>query len=180
MKKVANTKKQDYFNLVLHYYSSLINNKYIQCLSPNFCNSHTLKCLTVSKVKGQWLPLSPTGPHRARRTSQLQTLLWVINTSARLSFCFLPHGGELGCTLLIFHYGPACFYTGVPENRGEEWKSGSKGREWIKEQEEKAIERARWAPSQSIYQTQCGPPLPSPLLSCPKPPCNSVMIFIII
>lgn len=55
-----------------------------------------------------------------------------------------------------------------------------KGRECIKEQKEKARVRARWAPSQSIYQTQCGPPLPSLLLSCPKPPCNSVMIFIII
>lgn len=79
----------------------------------------------------------------------------------RLSPHFFPlHRGELGMHSVNLLLRPACFYTGFLQNRKGDWKRGSKGREWIKEQEEKAMERARWAPSQSIYQTQCGPPSP--------------------
>lgn len=132
---------------------------------PNLCKSHTLKCGAVSKVKGQWFSFSPG----SGRTGPSQTLLWVINTSA---VSFLPLRGESGCTLLIFHSESLTpfFFLSFLHRQTEEGNERVvvKDGEWIKEEEEKGRARARWAPSQSIYQTQCGP---SPPL--PAPPCCS-------
>lgn len=131
----------------------------------------------VPKVNGCPLTYWPSQRDgRTRRAKSFaKTPSWVLNTSACLSFPLCR--GELHSVNLSL---PASLRFTLACRRTEDEKMGSKRRDWIKEREEKGTEKARWAPSQSIYQTQCGPPLPSPLLSCPKPPCNSVMIFIII
>lgn len=154
-------------------------------------------CPTASQVKGHRLlpTLLPFCPHthtqrsvhtdredRGCRVSQKRSY-WVINTYSYPLSSPPPPEESWVCTLLILHSTPAphSFYT-EPGKRTEERNEREVVKrarrrmnrtEW-KKRREKPQRRARWVPSQSIYQTQCASP--SPLLSSTSLPLPAALM----
>lgn len=97
---VTQTKKKDYFKPCYVLLPKPIKQWTYTVCAPKlqwFTQSEMCNCFRCQRSMAAF---SPTGPHWEMGgqgwSSHLQTLLWVINTSACLPSSFLLHRGELG------------------------------------------------------------------------------------